>query len=284
MKLLSALGLLFGFSATAQLVDGITLRQVSPAEVVGSIPAGSVIIVSEQHGLAPHHQNQVDFLEALNASRPGLSVAMEFLSFDQQDAVDAFLAGRMPEPEFLETVGWGNPPFEHYRRQAVFPRRTGGRTLAINSPRWLTGKIAKSGLDSLTAEERALLPADFTPGNALYKERFREVMDGHVSDEALERYFQAQSTWDESMADTACRFHLENPERDLIIIVGDFHAAYGGGLPDRLKARGCADTYVISQTTDLEEAKPHRRWGPRAEWVWVSPTSQPAKSRLPSVR
>jgi uncharacterized iron-regulated protein len=205
-------------------------------------------------------------------------VGLEFLSILHQDYVDQFLGGQLPEGDFLRLVEWGEPSFDFYREQTLAPRQTGGRTLALNAPRWLTRKISQTGLDSLTPEERQLLPADFTMGNDAYKERFRAVMGGHVAEEKLDRYFQAQSAWDEAMATTSCTHQRLHPGRDLVIIVGDFHAAYGGGLPDRMKARGCQNVKVISQVQvdsldhlDKDpEILPHPNWGPRADWIWAS--------------
>lgn len=274
MKPLCVLCLLLSLPAGADLVKGADLAKVSVAEVVDAVPAGSIIIISEQHGYAPHHQNQVTFLEALSARRPGLSVGMEFISLDKQSALDEYLSGRLPEADFLKAVEWGGIPYDFYRAQVQLPARAGGTTVGINAPRWLTGKIAKSGIDSLSAAEKALLPEGFTLGNSAYEDRFREVMEGHVSEEALERYFQAQSVWDETMADESCRFHKANPGKDFVIIVGDFHAAYGGGLPDRLKARGCTDTYVITQVLEPAEAQPHDKWGTRSDWIWIEPAQK----------
>jgi uncharacterized iron-regulated protein len=65
--------------------------------------------------------------------------------------------------------------------------------------------------------------------------------------------------------------HLdENPEDILVIIVGDFHVSYGGGLPDRLRARGAADVVTISQVLEKDEVKVHPKYGARADFVWVS--------------
>ena len=65
-----------------------------------------------------------------------------------------------------------------------------------------------------------------------------------------------------------------------MIVVGDFHAQYGGGLPDRLRARGVQSVTVLSQIeaaglTESElhdEAGPSTSYGPRADGVWISLT------------
>lgn len=267
------------FSETlSQLVDGRNLSPQSLEQITTQIPKGAIVIISEHHGFALHHDNQSQLLQALAPSSNHLSVGLEFLAHTVQGEIDRFLAGQLGETDFLAAVEWGSIPFEFYRNQVLFPRQTGGQTLGLNAPNWLARRISSSGLDSLSEAERQLLPPNFALGNAEYRERFREVMKDHVPAEKLERYFEAQSLWDDRMAETACVFQRQHPDRRLVILVGDFHAAYGGGLPDRLRARGCTNLKVISQVevqslarlADETEVAPHPRWGFRADWVWAA--------------
>lgn len=267
--------------AEGRLVDGSSLLLVSPTEVASRLRAGDVLVLGELHDSQDHHDNQVAMLEAIASAQPTLpiSVGMEFFERPYQGLVDQFLAGGLPEADFLKSIGWGGTPYELYRRQVAFPAAHQGFTLALNARRDLTAKIAKKGLESLTPEERSELPADFTLGNPGYLERFRQSMGGHVPDSAVERYFAAQSAWDETMADTATRFLRAHPEQLLVVIVGDFHAAYGGGLPDRLRARGAPEVVAISQVqatgltdAELEELiRPDPRYGVRGRYVWIAP-------------
>lgn len=279
---LLAIGLFLSTTAFAYeneiLLNGQTLEPVTVDSIASQIPPGTVVIVSEFHDLELHHDHQVAFLEALATYRESISLGMEFFSRTHQAVVDSFLHGKLAEADFLKAVEWGNNNFDFYRRQVLFPINHEGTTLALNAPRELTGKIAKSGLASLTDEERAQLPAGFTLGNDEYKARFREAMGGHeIPEEKFNNYFAAQSTWDETMSDTACTYMQTHPTTVLTILVGDFHAAYGGGLPDRLRARGCPNVVVISQTAveDLsdpsknDELRPHPRWGKRADFIWA---------------
>jgi uncharacterized iron-regulated protein len=237
------------------------------------------VIVSEQHDILTHQQNQLRVLESLfTAGANHLSVGMEFFYRPSQPQVDQFVNGLIGEAEFLKSIEWGKAPFASYRPQVLFPRTHGGKTLALNASRSLTGRISKVGIAGLTDAERAQLPPNFTLGNAAYFERFQEVMSGHISKEALQRFFEAQSVWDETMAWTATEYLKEDPKQILVIIVGDFHAVYGGGLPDRLLARGAKKVVVVSQVhfdgvseSEAEKAmKPHEKWGPRADFIWVS--------------
>lgn len=263
------------------LLDGATTESVEIGQIVNQVEPGEVVIISENHGFGPHHQNQVDVLNALAKMAPSrlkISVGMEFFPRFAQDFVDQYLSGMLPEDVFLTKVEWGKGiSFDNYRRQVLIPNSTSGFTVALNARRALTSKIAKCGLDSLTDEERSELPKDFTLGNSDYLERFREIMGGHVKEDQLDRYFAAQSAWDESMSTSSCEFIKSHPQQTLVVIVGDFHAAYGGGLPERMRARGCGKITVISQlqVADISqprqnpELSPHPKWGARGQYVWA---------------
>ncbi len=258
---------------------GDTLQASNFDALTAGFTAGDVLIISELHGNQIHHERQRVGLKALaQKANCTLSVGLEFLESPKQNLVDAYIAGQLNEADFLKQVGWGGNPFDDYREQLLLVRQTGGRGLALNAPRSLTGRISKVGVAGLTPEESALLPPKFTLGSAGYRERFDAIMGGHVPAAALQRYFEAQSTWDENMAYTATEHLRLNPTHCVAIVVGDFHAAWGGGLPDRLRARGAKRVLVISQveTRDLTEAEltaelgPHTRYGSRADAIWLS--------------
>ncbi|MNL08745.1 hypothetical protein D3C87_1294800 [compost metagenome] len=98
--------------------------------------------------------------------------------------------------------------------------------------------------------------------------------------EAGERYFAAQSIWDDTMAWRAAEFMKAHPEQILVIVVGEFHVQYGGGLPDRLAVR-LPDAPIITFSqfnsegmTDEEvdkEVAPSTEYGPRSQFIWISP-------------
>jgi hypothetical protein len=144
----------------------------------------------------------------------------------------------------------------------------------------VTAALVQRGLIGLSPEERSLLPPKFRLGNGLYFERFsREVRQhGTLTDRQVRRFFAAQSAWDDTMAWQASEYLAAYPDQVLAIIVGDFHAAYGGGLPDRLRARGVTNILVISQVNAFgmpeEEVRkllaPDPRYGARGDFIWLT--------------
>jgi uncharacterized iron-regulated protein len=268
------------------LYDGITGQAVSLERALAGVRPGHVVVVGEQHDLAGHHVNQLAVLLTLRAMGLKVSVGFEFFYYPDQPWVDRYARGEIPEEEFLRAVRWGRIPFDWYRPLVLFPRDAGGHVRALNAPPVLTRALAQRGLAGLSGEERALLPPGFQPGSDRYFERFRVAMGQHgvMSEAVLRNYFLAQSAWDDTMAWQATEFMRVNPDQVLVIIVGDFHASYGGGLPDRLRARGLGDILVISQANRYglsdEEARglivPDPQHGPRADFVWVTEERPPS--------
>lgn len=264
-----------------QIYDGTTLRLKSLEEALSQVGPGSILIISELHDNPSHHQHQMEVLQHLKKGfHKGLSLGMEFFDYTKQDIVNDFLSGKIQDNEFLPSIEWGGIPWSYYRPLVLFPPGAGGTTLALNAPKGITAKVKRTGVESLTADEIALLPPNWSLGNKNYFERFRETIlrGGHsIPQESIARYFEAQSIWDETMAWRAVSYMEKFPQQILIILVGDFHAAYGGGLPDKIRNRGWTQTLVISQVaiSEMEESEieqtmmPHARYGSRAEYIWI---------------
>lgn len=261
-----------------ELFDGASGEPVSFEEMVEAIPLGSIILLGEVHNLEDHHKNHMRFLKARAqvTGRP-VHVALEFLSYTFQSQTDAYTQGQLSDEDFTNAVGFGSD-FEWYRPKILFSQSTSGRTLAINAPRELSRTISREGLEGLSPEQRQLLPPDFTRGRTLYYDRFLEIMSGGahpLPPPALDRFFWAQSLWDDTMAWTIIEWHQLNPDDDIVVIVGDFHATYGGGLEDRLRARGADQVFSVSQVDvknltqaqRLSEILPHSKYGVRANYV-----------------
>lgn len=283
LKNISFFGVLFAVSALAapssSLLSGSTLKNVSVLQAVSQVQPGEIVVIGEEHGQAGSQLGQLEILRTLRARGLKVSVGMEFLEYPQQALTDAFRAGTLAEVDFLRQVQWGSISFDFYRDQILFPLASeGARTVALNIPRAVTSQVAKKGLASLTPEQARLLPPNLTRGNDRYFARFQDAVGGHLPDAAAaERYFMAQSIWDETMAWTALESVRQNPSQVLVIIVGEFHVQYGGGLPDRLRARGASKVWTFSEVNltgltpdeSAELLRPSELDGPRADFLWI---------------
>lgn len=269
---------LLGWIGVAHSLDcrrGDGGEKVSVEGLVSEIPTGSTLFLGELHGFEAVASGQTQVLEELRRQGHHLNVALEFFTYTKQSVVDQFVQGLINEDTFLEQLGWAKSMnFGFYRRQALFPKRDQGEfTWAINAPQNVTRSVAKRGLENLTEEEKQLLPPNLEMGRADYYERFRETMGGHVDEKDLLRYFQAQSVWDETMA-WQLTFHESSNTK--VVVVGEFHVQYGGGLPHRLSVRdpkmnivtlGFMDIHGLTAAEVEEAIKPHAKWGVRENFI-----------------
>jgi uncharacterized iron-regulated protein len=263
------------------LVDPIAGHTVTLIQVLQSISPGTVVVIGEMHGNKGCHEHQQLFLKHLNEVSPdmNISVGMEHFDYPNQKIVDAYLNGMLSETDMLRAVNWGKLNFDHYRQQVLFPKYHGGQTYALNLPRTISHRISQVGLANLSPDEAAFLPARLQLGNRRYWERFVASMGGHGSlpPAQLQRYFEAQSAWDDTMAAKTVEALKNKKDQVIVILTGNFHAEYFGGLPDRLRARGVKKLLVIPQLIASEytasELMAHLRpdpiHGPLGDLIWV---------------
>lgn len=261
----------------AGFVDGRTGKMVELNTELSTLQPGTILLFGEQHGLLSQQKRQMLVLQSLRDSGKKIHVGMEFLNYPFQSLVDDFRLGLLNETDFLKGVGWGQTPFQFYREQILFTKTDFQEsTWAINAPAFLTKKVAQKGLASLSEEDKMWLAPDFALGRDTYRERFKEALPHLPNPNQFDNYFAAQSIWDDTMAWKALSIMSQDPQAILVIIVGEFHVQYGGGLEDRLRARGFTKIKSISslesshyESGEIENAiSPSPIYGPRADFVW----------------
>lgn len=261
------------------LINGISGESIGLDQALDEVRPGDIVVIGENHGFKTHQNNQLDILHGIKARGLKVSLGMEFFYYPDQDLVNQYLSKEITEETFLQKINWGSPSFDYYRDQVLTPDlNLGESVIALNLPRNISGKIAKTGLVSLTSDELLYLPPGFQLGRDSYKERFLASMPHLPSPEKGDNYFAAQSSWDDTMAWKAMDYVKSHKDTVFVIIVGDFHVQYGGGLPDRLKARGAEKiiTFSLFNSTGWDENElskevlPSPVYGPRADYVWVN--------------
>lgn len=276
--LLLITSLFYSISAYTQFYDGVTQSLTSTESLFSRVRPGTVLVVGEQHAQAFHRDQHMEILRGLRARGLKVSVGMEFINYTDQHVLNRYKSGEMSESDFLKAVNWGGFSYDFYRQQVLYPQISSGEhTVALNIPRPITTKISRQGLESLTVDEQQLLPPNFQAGRDSYFNRFMLVAGAHCK--SPKNCFLAQSAWDDTMAWQAGEFLRSHPDHVLVIIVGEFHVQYGGGLPDRIRARyPTADILTVSQIWAegmldeeiIEQMEPSIVEGPRADFVWFS--------------
>ncbi len=221
------------------------------AAIIDELAEHGVVHVGETHVRFDHHLNQLAILQGLHARHPDLAIGVEYFQHPDQAHLDAYVAGRIDAVALLKRTDyyrrWGFD-FRVYAPIFAFARAHGIPIVALNLRTALVRKVRRKGLEALTPEERAALPADIERANPEYRALLEEVFARHgeeLEGAAFEHFYQAQLVWDETMADRAAAHLRAHPQRRLLVLAGNGHLAYGYGIPQRLRRRIEASQAVV---------------------------------------
>lgn len=270
----------FAFSES-KILDGVTLKSSTLSDLMMKVTPGTVLILGENHNISSVSQEQLTVLQLLKEKGLTVSVGMEFFNYTDQEKIQNYRLGMIDEEKFKTEISWGGYDFNLYKNQLLFPQATQGEFgLGINLSRSVTSAISKGGLEQLSEEHRIQLPPQFTLGRDSYRKRFFDLMGVTHPTPKLENYFVAQCAWDDTMAWQSVEFMSKNPNHVFVIIVGEFHAQFGGGLQDRIRARmnekGINHPVLVMSQISTEgmteqdiqnEIKPSETEGPRADFI-----------------
>jgi uncharacterized iron-regulated protein len=221
-------------------------EQLSEPELYHRLAAERGICFGESHGYAETHYAEARALFALSrqARRDARPFALGFEMFQRpfQFALDGYVAGTLSDIELViqseYDVRWAID-FDYYRALLERAQSFGLPALALNARAELTRKIARTGLDSLSPEERAELPElDLNdPEHVAYVYGLFGVLPGHEAESGLGNYYTAQTVWDETMADTAARWLGQSgDDAQIIVFAGSAHC-HQSAIPRRITRR-----------------------------------------------
>jgi uncharacterized iron-regulated protein len=200
-----------------------------------------IVHVGETHDSMPMHEIQFQVIRALYARDKHLAVGLEMLPVTVQEALNKWTAGILTKDEFIREIRWyvnWNFNFGYYEKIFDFAREHRLPIYALNIPREIITKIRMRGWDSLTEEERALIPAAPDLTNQDHRALIRAVfessdlppqMKGAGLDMVFEGLYRSQSAWDEVMGANAVR-GVESQGRRVVVCVGSGHLLYNLGL------------------------------------------------------
>jgi uncharacterized iron-regulated protein len=214
-----------------------TMQQIIPA-----LADKRVVFIGEQHARYDHHLTQLEIIRRLHALHPQLAIGMEMFQQPFQRYLDEYVAGSIDELTMLRATEYyrrWRMDFRHYAPILRYAREHRLPLIALNVPTELTHKVAHTGLDGLSDEDRQQLPADIAPADEAYRQRLKEVFDHHPNDKehSFEHFLEAQLLWDEGMAERAAAYLEEHPDYHLVVLAGNQHLAWGSTIPQRLQRR-----------------------------------------------
>ena len=130
--------------------------------------------------------------------------------------------------------------------------------VALNIRREIVAKVSKSGLDSLSDEEKKEIPQQMDFSDNEYRDRLMKVFKMHQNsrDRNFDFFYQSQVLWDESMAQSIDEFFKKNQDfqqnGQFVVIAGGGHIQYGSGIPKRTFRRNGYEYAVILNDANME--------------------------------
>ena len=218
--------------------------------MLANLARADVILVGEQHDDPNTHRLEAAVLEGLSRRRVPVILSLEMFERDVQPALDAYLAGTVPEEEFLKGARPWPRYATDYRALVEIARAHGWPVVAANVPRRIAADVAKSGrtaVDGLMSADRPFAARDLQCPRGPYFDRFAEQMGSHqapgattsTDDAATERYYWAQCVKDETMAESIAAAVSKQDGRPgaVVHVTGAFHSDFGTGTAERVRRR-----------------------------------------------
>ena len=227
--------------------DRLASNRVNQTEILEQLKTANIIYLGETHNSLADHQAQLQILQFLYQNNPKIAIGMEMFQRPYQSILDQYIARKITETELIEkseyNQRWGFP-WDYYADILQFAQQHKLPTLALNTPTEITRKVARKGLESLTTDEKQWIPpfAEIRTDNQAYRQMLLEIYQQFhqgipSSSSAFNNFFLAQVLWDETMAETVAEFIQENPEYQVIVLVGQGHIIYDYGIPSRVERR-----------------------------------------------
>ena len=167
---------------------------------------------------------------------------MEQFSRADQAVVDAYLAGRIGEAALIrDGNAWPNYQSD-YRPLVEFAKQHHLPVIAANAPKPLVSCVGQEGpqwLDKLPASRRSQLARELTLTDDPYRQKFMASLH-HGDADGNARRFAAQTSWDDTMAESMVDYLASHPGRRIMHIAGNFHVEGGLGLASRIASRNPA--------------------------------------------
>ena len=207
-------------------------------DIVREASKKPVIFVGEAHTSYEHHKVQLEFIRRLHESGQKVAIGMEMFQTPFQNALDGYVEGDLDEKEFLKRseyfTRWSYN-WKLYREILDYARANSIPVVALNQRSEIIRKVSGGGLDALSADERAQLPADMDLVSPEYMDRLRAVFNMHSQGRDFGNFYTSQVIWDETMAHSIADFIKDNPGRKMVVITGQGHTAWRSGIPERVR-------------------------------------------------
>jgi aminopeptidase N len=227
-------------------------------EVMERVAGKKIAYVGENHEQFSHHVMALEIIKDLHRREKKIAIGMEMFQRPFQKVLDDYIEGKIDEKEFLKGTQyfkrWGFD-YNLYRPILEFAKSERIPVVALNMRQEIVDSVFRGGFDSLSGEEKELLPSRMDFSDDAYKERLKKVFQEHEDFGAgnFNFFYQAQILWDETMSESIDEFLKSHPSDHMVVLAGNGHLAYGSGIPKRTARRNGYDYAIILNGADLEK-------------------------------
>ncbi|MEM7066760.1 MAG: ChaN family lipoprotein [Cyanobacteria bacterium P01_B01_bin.77] len=254
--------------------------QPSNQDILADLTQADVIYLGETHTDEADHIAQLDIITAMYQARGDIAIGLEMFQRPFQSVLDQYIAGELTEADLIKQseyeTRWGfdwelYAPIIRYARTHQIP------LIALNTPREITKKVARQGLNSLTGADLEHIPplAEIDTSDENYQAMVAQVFGQHGghgdSGPSFENFFAAQVLWDETMAASVVDFVTDSPDTQILVMAGEGHIVYDFGIPSRVERRLGDDLVAYSVLLNPTSTAPDL-----ADFFWFSESTAPA--------
>lgn len=263
---------------------------ISFSQMIGEMKTSHFIYIGESHDSLPMHEIQAKIIYALYKQNPKLAVGLEMFPVTSQEVLNKWALGLLTKDQFLRESKWytnWNFNFGFYEDIFQFAKDNRLPVQGLNASRDIIKKIRMSGWESLSEEEKQIVPQPDL-SNEEHRKLIRMILESpdmphqmkkEGMDKVFEGLYRAQSAWDEVMAAKALKTYEREGGR-VAVLAGSGHLIYNLGINRRTyeKTHLPFKTVICVVVPEREEVRVSRSL---ADYVWgVAEEEKPA---FPSV-
>jgi aminopeptidase N len=225
--------------------------------VIEQAAGKKIVYVGEYHDRFSNHDVELQVIKDLFKKNSQIAIGMEMFQRPFQHLLDEYIGGAIHEREFLKRTEyfsrWGYD-FNFYKPILDFARREKIPVVALNARTEIIHKVAEGGLTSLSIEEKEEIPGQMDLSDNTYRARLKRVFEKHkhFEEKNFVFFYEAQVLWDETMALSVDEYLRKNPLRQMIVVAGSGHLAYGSGIPKRAFRRSGHEYVTILSDADVD--------------------------------
>ena len=225
---------------------GIPVRQAQRFnDIIHELLQSRVVYLGEQHTDYSSHLLQLQVIQALYKKNPDLLIGMEMFPRASQQALNDYINGAVAEERaFLRASDyfqvWGFD-YRLYRDIINYAKKHKIPLVGLNLDKKTVSNVFRNGsTDGLSPEQLAQIAEERDLELPGYRERLQAIHAIHNSSphgSNFAGFLQAQSMWDETMAETIVNTLKENPGKQLVVLAGVGHVYKDSAIPPRVARR-----------------------------------------------